>query len=220
MGGVVMFLTRNAYMLATRSVGIVRHQNSLLSNRWIDQVKPRHPCHVIFPSIVILLVILNGTLAVQGPLGAYCGVRCAESGISTEFTNPGRCWVRLLNFYMLTWVLCPPTVYYAGSLAWHVHKMHRSNRGATVEHTASGQQPGGKQAASIASPTKRKSTRRVRRYTRLRQRLIVFSIFMAVACAGSGLVRLRSSLDPDPSAEGRVSASEVFGCLISIFMLY
>ena len=49
----------------------------------------------------------------KGPLATYCGVRCEEEGLSNTWTNPGKCYLRLVALYGPLGILALPTMVFS-----------------------------------------------------------------------------------------------------------
>ena len=129
-------LMHHVYRLAVSTRGSTGGHNSLLHGDGCVSFISENPRYVIAFALPLLNIVLQGAMSTQGPIGSYCFVRCAEIGIDTIFTSPGRCWLRLVAIYWLCFIFGPLIIWDAARLVLHiraVHKMSEKTGGKSIQ---------------------------------------------------------------------------------------
>jgi hypothetical protein len=194
-------LMRHVYLLAIKTGQ--KGQSSLDHDSCIMSIL-HNPSYVIAVGIPIIGVLLQGTMSQQGPMGAYCGIRCHEYGIDEVYTSKDRCYVRLIAFYWLCLTFGPVVLFDAYRLLRHIHKVHQMSIKKGIDQ--------GK-LKEMRERNKNKGSRLMRR------RLTRFAVVISIAMFGASILRIGSSMNPDPMKEGTNGMTEYFGLVISPFMV-
>ena len=160
----------------------------------------RESPRLILNVFVMVLCIISISLTDYGPMALYCWTRCAENGIDAEFTNDGKCYMRLVTLYGWMILFGPCSMYLSLQVLLHLRK--NANTGKQMTKVNHGR---GKSQMKSKVDAIHKAARSIAIFT------AVFGFIITLAC----IVRLRSSIQPDPSREGRVSLVEFGTAIIS-----
>lgn len=191
-------LVWNAYRLLTAPPrGRRVHSQANDFKSWRTLLK-ESPWKALLPFSFFCSIVSVSTTE-YGPLALYCWIRCKENGIDAKYTNNSKCWMRLLTMYFWFFVIGLPTVFCAFKLMLHLKK----NAPARSKHHAIHESPG------IAKVAKRENA-----IAKAAKSIAIFTFLFGLVMAASFLIRIRSSIDPDPKAEGRATIVELLTSLI------
>ena len=195
-------LMRHVYKLAI-TTGRASAHTSLHDNSWCGQLR-QNPSYLVAIGLPVVMVVLQGTLSQQGPMGAYCGIRCVEYGMDTAFTSHNRCWVRLVAFYWLCLTFGPVVLFDAFRLVQHIRSVHKLSERSGADQD---------KMKELRKSKKNKSS------SQMRDRLTRFAVLISIAMFGASIMRISSSMNPDAMKEGKNGLTEYFGLVISPFMV-
>ncbi len=78
--------------------------------RSLVQILKESP-RIILNVFVVIMCIISISVTDYGPMALYCWTRCAENGIDAEFTNDGKCYMRLVTLYGWMILFGPGSMY-------------------------------------------------------------------------------------------------------------
>ena len=152
---------------------------------------------IVMNVFVVLMCIVSVSTTDYGPMALYCWTRCAENGIDSQFTSDGRCYMRLVTLYGWMILFGPCSMYLSLQVLLHLRKS--ANTGKKLSNRR------GKSQINSKVDTIHKAAKSIAIFT------AVFGFVISIAC----VIRLRSSIDPDPSREGKASLVEFATAIIS-----
>ena len=196
-------LMHHVYVLAV-STG-KKSSSSLDHDHNICSYLLHHPTQVVAFGLPVVMVVIQGTLSQQGPMGSYCGIRCNELGIDEKYTSKDTCYVRLIAFYWLCLTFGPAVLWDAFRLVRHIRSVQNMSKKNTQIDQAKLQE--------LRDKNKNKGS------TLMRDRLTRFSVIISIAMFGASILRIGSSMNPDPLKEGTNGMTEYFGLVVSPFMI-
>ena len=184
--GMAFLLSRNTYAV------VVTNSVSSGNRRTLTIMSQRSLKHnILIASVVLVSVVMPLIAAIEtkfGPLALYCWIRCDEEGIDSKFTNTGKCWWRIVSLYGWFGVYGLPAVFYSVQVLRKLHQHQKSL---------------GKSAQAMATRDAQK-------------KLGGFTMVFCFICTLSSIVRLPSSLQPNPKTAANISFVEYGTLLIPI----
>jgi len=182
----------NAYRLVSSPIrGKQMHSFARLEVSRKQKVLSK-PYLILIP-ICFLLSLISVLTTSYGPLALYCWIRCSEIGIDEVYTNEGLCWMRLVTMYSFFFVVGVPTLVFSIRLLMHLRKHAPRNSSET---------------SPIGNDKKTSSINQAAKS------IGIFSAMLGVIVSAAFVVRIRTSLTPDPNTEGQTSIVEVLTMFI------
>jgi hypothetical protein len=174
----------------------------------------RNPYTALVSLIPFVSLTIQMVFADQGPMGAYCGIRCREKGMDAIFTSEGACWVRLPAFFANCIVIGPFTIFNAIRLLLHIRRVTKNSLQKTIRKNSTSSNGGS--GGDAGAPGKKKKTAT----QKMRSRMIWFSLALAFMTIGAGILRIRSSLAPDPLVEGTTGLTDYISLVVLPAAIY
>jgi hypothetical protein len=199
-------IMRHARQLATTK-GAVKTGggNSLTHGNGLGHFLQTKPHYIMAGMLPCINTVLQGSLSTQGPMGSYCGVRCEEVGIDEMYTSPGRCWLRIVSFYWLCLTFGVLVLSDALRLVLHIRSVHAMSAKSGVDQN---------KLTDIRKSKKNSAS------TKMRDRIIFFSIVVGLGMFVASVRRISSSITPVPETEGVNGITEYVGAVIAPFMIW
>ena len=152
--------------------------------------------HIYPIALALITGVFGSAFTTAGPLAFWCWIACDEEGIPAENLNHGKCWARVVALYgplILNCVICLGLlVPMIKVLVGHMRK--QKSTGTSASGGNDGVKKGFNKTVSF---------------------LGVYSTIVVAASAG----RLRNSIKPDPTVEGKMSLTEFSAALIPVFVI-
>jgi len=186
MVGMAFLLSRNTYaVVVTNSVSSGNRRTLTIMSQQGNKEK------MVIATVVILSFVIPLIAAIEtdfGPLALYCWIRCDEEGMDSKYTNPGKCWWRIISLYGWFGVYSLPAVFYSVQVLRKLHQHHKA----------------------LGKSTHASATREAQK------KLGLFTMVFCFICTLSSIVRLPSSLQPNPKTAANISFVEYGTLLIPI----
>eukprot|EP00943_MAST-04B_sp_MAST-4B-sp1_P006054 g6054.t1 len=136
-------------------------------------------------------------------MALYCWTRCAENGIESKYTSENKCFMRLVTLYGWMFIFGPSAMYLSVKVLRHL-----SNSAKVGQQLQGGQRGAGKMNSKLDAINK--AAKNIAIFT------ACFGLIVTIAC----IVRIRTSITPNPANEGRASLVEFGTALISPVGVY
>jgi hypothetical protein len=174
---------------------------------------------IFFNIFIILMCIIGAATTDFGPMALYCWTRCAENGIYPDYTNGGtnskiyteytnggtnidvnsKCYMRLVTLYGWMILFGPFSLYLSIRVLRHLNASAKTGQQLQQNQNQRG---AGRMNSKIDAINK--AAKNIAIFT------AVFGFIITVAC----IVRIRTSLTPNPNSEGRAGLVEFVTAVI------